>query len=84
MKTALVRRLRGPYRAEPAVLLAVGAYLAGDGVLANIAIETALRAAPAHQLSILMSTTFSLVSPQDLRAIVAETVAELRGGDHHP
>jgi hypothetical protein len=82
--TALVRRLPAPYRAEPAVLLAVGAHLAGDGVLANVAIETALQAAPAHPLSILMSTTFSLLSPQDFRAILAETIAELRHGDHQP
>ncbi|WP_051030114.1 MULTISPECIES: DUF4192 domain-containing protein [Nocardia] len=43
----LTRSLTGPHRAHPAVLLARSAHLRGDGVLARIAVTTALEADPA-------------------------------------
>jgi hypothetical protein len=47
----LVRWLPAPERAEAAVLLAVCAYMSGDGVLANIALEKAREALPGHNLA---------------------------------
>jgi len=42
----MVRAVSGPERARPATLLATAAYLAGDQVVASIAIEIALRSTP--------------------------------------
>lgn len=47
----LARALPGPVRAEPAALLAFGAYARGDGPLAGIALTVALEADPEHRLA---------------------------------
>ena len=48
---ALVRATPAPERAEPAALLALVAYLRGDGTLAGLALDAALQACPQHSLS---------------------------------
>lgn len=52
--TDLTRTLPTPYRAEPAFLLAVTAYLRGDGALAGVALDVAREADPDHQAAHLM------------------------------
>jgi hypothetical protein len=48
---ALARACPGADAATPAALLAVSALLRGDGALANVALDRALQADPAHRLS---------------------------------
>ena len=47
----LARRLPPPTAPRPAVLLAVCAYMRGDGALANVALEQARSALPGHELA---------------------------------
>ncbi|RSM70682.1 DUF4192 domain-containing protein [Kibdelosporangium aridum] len=63
--TELVRALPTPYRAEPACLLALTAFLRGDGVLAGVAIDVALQANPEHTFANLMRTSMDFGLPPD-------------------
>ena len=73
--TVLVRGTPAPYRAEPAVLLAITAYLHGDGVLAGLAAETALQARPGHPLADIIRIAIRLGLPaDDLRAAATEAL----------
>ncbi|GAA4683085.1 DUF4192 domain-containing protein [Pseudonocardia yuanmonensis] len=49
--SALARTCPGAEAATPAALLAVSALLRGDGALANVALDRALRADPGHRLA---------------------------------
>ena len=66
-----------PERAEPASLLAVHAYLRGEGVLANMAIDVALDADPGHHLALLLRESIDrgMPPPARFRAMVEESVA---------
>lgn len=55
MWTDVVRRARPPYVPAPASLLAFTAWQAGDGALANIAIERALAADPGYSMALLLA-----------------------------
>lgn len=61
--TVLVRSLPAPERAEPAVLLAMSAYLRGAGVLAALALEIALDANPQHRTAILLDYALQMGMP---------------------
>ncbi|MEV5830061.1 DUF4192 domain-containing protein [Spirillospora sp. NPDC052242] len=50
----VTRRVRDPYAAGPAALLAYAAYAAGDGGLANIALDRALDADPDYSMAVLL------------------------------
>ncbi|GGV37471.1 hypothetical protein GCM10010182_72160 [Actinomadura cremea] len=50
----VTRRVRAPYAAGPAALLAYAAYTAGDGGLANIALDRALDADPGYSMAVLL------------------------------
>ena len=52
--TELTRQTPTPERAEPACLLAMAAYLRGDGALAGMALQLARDADPGHQLASLL------------------------------
>jgi len=70
--TALVRSTPAPHRAEPAVLLAVTAYLHGEGALVSIATDTALQARPRHALAAVIQLALRAgLPPDDMRAAVA-------------
>ncbi|HEY7595028.1 MAG TPA: DUF4192 domain-containing protein [Actinophytocola sp.] len=74
--TVLVRAIPAPERAEPASLLAVHAYLRGDGVVANMALEVALDANPGHHLALLLRESIDRgMPPGRFRAMVEESVA---------
>jgi hypothetical protein len=72
------RRLPEPLDAAPATLLAVSAWLRGDGAMARIALDRALDSQPDYALADLLSRAMDAgLSPRDLRAMVAGTQAEL-------
>lgn len=69
--TRLTRSAPAPERAEPAVLLAIGAYLGGDGPLAQIALDVALEAHPTHPLATLLRAAIGhAIAPTELREII--------------
>jgi hypothetical protein len=72
--TVLTRSAPAPARAGPATLLAVCAYLRGDGTLAGIAIEAALTADPDHKLAtIVRRITDCGLPPNKFRTMLAHS-----------
>ncbi|CRK55788.1 hypothetical protein [Alloactinosynnema sp. L-07] len=69
--TRLTRSAPAPERAEPACLLAIGAHLRGDGVLANAALDVALAADPGHEVAGMLKIAVQhAISPKELRHIL--------------
>jgi hypothetical protein len=65
------RRAPAPLDAAPATLLAVSAWLRGDGATANIALERALASDPDYALAQLLSQALaSCLSPKGLRRLI--------------
>jgi hypothetical protein len=65
------RRAPVPLDAAPATLLAVSAWLRGDGATANIALERALASDPDYALAQLLSQALaSCLSPKGLRQLI--------------
>jgi hypothetical protein len=76
--TECTRRAPAPLDAAPATLLAVCAWLRGDGAMARIAIDRALDSEPGYALAGLLSQGLDAgLRPQDLRSMVATTQADL-------
>ncbi len=76
---ALVRATPAPERAEPAALLALTAYLRGDGALAGVALDAALQACPEHSLSgLLRAALDGGLPPELLRGVAADAAAALQ------
>lgn len=76
---ALVRATPPPERAEPAALLALAAYLRGDGALAGLALDVALEACPDHSLSgLLRAALDGGLPPEVLRTVAGDASAALR------
>lgn len=66
----LARTLPGPLRAEALVLLAFSAYVRGDGPLAGISLEAALRCVPAHRMAGMLDTALqSGLRPERIREL---------------
>lgn len=66
----LARTLPTPWRAEALVLLAFSAYARGDGPLAGISLEAALRAAPQHRMAGMLDTALqSGLRPERIRQL---------------
>jgi hypothetical protein len=64
----LVRKATPPYDAPPATLLAVHAYLRGNGAYARIALERALASDPAYSFALLLTEGLDRgVPPKALR-----------------
>jgi Domain of unknown function (DUF4192) len=73
---ALVRATPAPERAEPAALLALVAYLRGDGAMAGIALDAAQQACPEHSLSgLLRAALEGGLPPEVLRTVAADAAA---------
>lgn len=71
---SLVQAVPGPDCAEPAVLLALCAYLRGDGVFAQIAVQRAHEANSAHRLAAVIAEALACgMPPEKLRHIVIRT-----------
>jgi hypothetical protein len=76
---ALVRATPAPERAEPAALLALTAYLRGDGALAGVALDAAQQACPHHSLSgLLRAALDGGLPPELLRGVARDAAAALR------
>ncbi|HLR99858.1 MAG TPA: DUF4192 domain-containing protein [Mycolicibacillus parakoreensis] len=66
----LAQTLPGPSRAEALVLLAFSAYVRGDGALAGVALEAALREQPAHRMAGMLDTALqSGLRPESIRGL---------------
>lgn len=66
----LSRRLPGPWRAEALVLLAFSAYARGDGPLAGIALDAALRCEPGHNMAGMLDRALqSGIRPEEIREL---------------
>jgi hypothetical protein len=79
--TECTRRAPAPLDAAPATLLAVSAWLRGDGALANVAIARALAAEPAYALARLLAQALArCVPPAELRAMIEATPARPAAG----
>jgi hypothetical protein len=76
--TECTRRGAPPFTAAPATLLAVSAWLRGDGALAGIALERALGDDPEYGLAQQLAGALSAgVPPAQLRTLVADTLDEM-------
>ena len=70
--SVLARILPEPYRAEVLVLLAFSAYARGDGPLAGISLEAALRIDPDHRMAGMLDTALqSGIRPEQIRELAA-------------
>ncbi len=66
----LARTLPPPWRVEALVLLAFSAYARGDGPLAGVSLEAALRCEPGHRMAGMLDTALqSGLRPQDIRRL---------------
>jgi hypothetical protein len=71
--TECTRRAPSPLDAFPAALVAVCAWLRGDGAMANIALDRALASEPGNPLAQLLADALAAcLSPRDLRALLVE------------
>ncbi|XVV02466.1 DUF4192 domain-containing protein [Actinosynnema sp. CA-248983] len=71
---ALTKALPAPYRAEPALLLAMSAYLRSDGVLAGVALSSAEEADPDNLLILLLHMALGAALPPH---VIAPDVVEV-------
>lgn len=64
----LARTLPAPWRVEALVLIAFSAYARGDGPLAGVSLQEALRCAPDHRMAGMLDTALqSGLRPEDIR-----------------
>ncbi len=78
----LARTLPAPSRAEALVLLAFSAYARGDGPLAGVSLEAALRCSPGHRMAGMLDTALqSGLRPEYIRelAVTGYRLAERLG-----
>lgn len=69
---ALARTLPPPWRVEALVLLAFCAYVRGDGPLAGVSLEAALRCDPDHRMAGMLDTALqSGLRPEQIRELAA-------------
>jgi hypothetical protein len=74
--TECTRRAPAPLDAPAATLLAVSAWLRGDGAMANVALDRALSGDPGYHLARLLASALAeCVPPAEIRALVASAVA---------
>ncbi|MBU9764680.1 DUF4192 domain-containing protein [Mycobacterium sp. TNTM28] len=66
----LARNLPDPWRVEALVLLAFSAYARGDGPLAGVSLDAALRAVPTHRMAGMLDTALqSGMHPERIREL---------------
>jgi hypothetical protein len=66
----LARTLPEPWRAEALVLLAFSAYARGDGPLAGVSLDAALRCAPEHRMAGMLDQALqSGMRPEQIREL---------------
>jgi hypothetical protein len=73
--TELTRRAPAPLNVAPATLLAVTAWLRGDGAMANVALERALSSAPGYRLARLLRTALdACLPPAEVRRLIQDAL----------
>ncbi|MBT2210956.1 DUF4192 domain-containing protein [Actinomadura sp. NEAU-AAG7] len=77
----IVRRVQPPYAAAPAALLAFAAYAAGNGGLANVALDRALEADPTYSMAVILREVMAAGIPPT-RARMRMTPQELAAAYH--
>jgi hypothetical protein len=71
--TELTRRAPAPLDAAPATLLAVSAWVRGDGALANVALDRALASEPSYTFAgLLRSALDACMHPAEVRRMIRE------------
>jgi uncharacterized protein DUF4192 len=76
--TECTRRGASPLTAAPATLLAVSAWLRGDGAMAGIALERALADDPTYRFAhLLVQGLAGCLPPDEIRALIVDTLDEL-------
>ena len=78
----LSRSLAQPWRVEALVLLAFSAYVRGDGPLAGVSLEAALRCEPTHRMAGMLDTALqSGMRPEQIRelAVTGYRIADRLG-----
>ena len=71
--TELVRRAPTPLDAAPATLLAVTAWVRGDGALANVALDRALASEPTYSFAVLLRSALdACVPPAEIRRLIRQ------------
>ena len=69
----LSRTMTRPWRVEALVLLAFSAYARGDGPLAGVSLEAALRSEPDHRMAGMLDTALqSGLRPEQIRELAAQ------------
>lgn len=77
--TTLVRKAPQPELADVASLLAISAYMRGDGALAGVALARIEETRPEHQLGLLLRRATELAIPvDDLERIIREAASDAR------
>jgi hypothetical protein len=72
--TECTRRAPQPFDAAPATLVAVSAWLRGDGAMANIALDRALASDPGNRLARLLAPALeACLHPTELRRLIVES-----------
>jgi hypothetical protein len=79
----VLRRVEPSYVPPPASLLAYAAYCAGDGGLANVALERALEADPSYSMAVLLRGVIDAGIPPG-QARVGMTSRQLAAAYHEP
>ena len=75
--TDCTRRVPAPLDAAPATLLAVSAWLRGDGAMANVALQRALDSRPTYTLARLLADGLAAcLPPAELRAMLVTVTAD--------
>ncbi|MBB3085382.1 DUF4192 domain-containing protein [Geodermatophilus sabuli] len=75
--TECTRRAPAPLDAAPATLLAVSAWLRGDGAMANVALERALESRPTYTFAQLLAQGLAAcLPPRELRAMITATAQD--------
>ncbi|WP_242906050.1 DUF4192 domain-containing protein [Actinomadura terrae] len=77
----VVRRVEPPYAAAPAALLAFAAYAAGNGGLANVALDRALDADPTYSMAVILREVMAAGIPPT-KARMRMTPEELAAAYH--
>lgn len=80
--TEVTRRVPPPLDAAPATLLAVTAWVRGDGAMANVALDRALASEPEHALAwLLRSALDACLPPAEVRRLVLDCLSGLPDRD---
>ncbi|WNV74015.1 DUF4192 domain-containing protein [Geodermatophilus sp. DSM 44513] len=75
--TECTRRAPAPLDAAPATLLAVSAWLRGDGAMAGVALQRALDSRPTYRLAQLLAEGLAAcLPPRELRTLVTTVTAD--------